>query len=267
MSTRIAKVFAACANEERTAFIPYLMAGDPSPEMTLGIMHALADNGADLLEIGFPFSDPTADGITIQEAGNRALAEGMTLQKVLALCAEFRTRNITTPLILMGYANPVMQYGYADCASAMAKSGIDGVILVDLPPEEESEFLPHLNAHAIALIRLVAPTTEGARLQRLLATAGGFVYAISINGITGTGSADMSALKHRIAEIRSYSALPVVAGFGIRTTTQAHALHGIADGVVVGSALVEALHQAGEAGGVATASRFAHAMAEALREE
>ena len=264
MSQRIAYRFAECKEQRRTAFIPYIMAGDPSPAVTLDIMHALAENGADMLEIGFPFSDPTADGATIQAAGNRALAEGISLRSVLALCTAFRKRDNITPLVLMGYANPLMQYGYAESAKAMQEAGVDGLIVVDLPPEEEEELLPHLHAHAIALIRLIAPTTKGERLERLLGSAGGFVYVISVNGITGTRSADIHILQNRIAEIRTHTHLPVVAGFGIRTTAQASALHGIADGVVVGSALVDTLHKAGEAGAIDTASGFARAMAESL---
>ena len=267
MSGRIAERFTLCGQEDRTAFIPYIMAGDPSPAVTLDIMHALAEGGADLLEIGFPFSDPTADGATIQEAGGRALSEGMTLRSVLALCTAFRRSDDATPLVLMGYANPLMQYGYAQSAEAMRSAGIDGLIVVDLPPEEEQELLPYLKTHSIDLIRLIAPTTKGERLQRLLASAGGFVYVISVNGITGTRSADMELLTTRVSEIRSHTSLPVVAGFGIRTTTQAHALHGITDGVVVGSALVETLDKAGDAGAAAAAKRFAHAMAESLSNE
>ena len=265
MSARITECFVACKRNNRTAFIPYIMAGDPSPAATLNIMHALADNGADMLEIGFPFSDPVADGATIQAAGNRALAEGMTLKAVLTLCTSFRQRNTTTPLILMGYANPLMQYGYKECAQAMKIAGIDGLIVVDLPPEEEAELLPHLTTHAVCLIRLIAPTTRSERLQRLIHSASGFIYVIGINGITGTGSADLAVLQQRIAEIQCHTSLPVVTGFGIRTTDQARELHGIADGVVVGSALVDTLFKAGTAGAEQAASRFARAMAESLQ--
>lgn len=264
MSNRISQRFATCKRGNRSAFIPYIMAGDPSPAATLAIMHALADNGADILEIGFPFSDPVADGATIQAAGNRALAEGINLQTVLNVCAEFRQKNTSTPLIIMGYANPLMQYGYGNCAAAMQAAGIDGVIVVDLPPEEEGELLPHLNAHGLSLIRLIAPTTKKERLERLLKSASGFVYVIGINGITGTGSADLDVLQQRIAEIRTHISLPVVTGFGIRTTDQARELCGIADGIVVGSALVDTLHKAGTAGAVQAASKFARAMAESL---
>jgi tryptophan synthase alpha chain len=264
MSNRIADAFAACRAKGKTAFIPYVMAGDPSPTATLSVMHALVEGGADIIELGSPFSDPTADGASIQAAGNRALAAGMTFASTLELCRQFRSRNSTTPLILMGYANPVMQYGYAHAARAMRDAGVDGTIIVDLPPEEEGEFQPLLAEHGLALIRLVAPTTQGERLQRLLATAGGFVYTISINGITGTRRADADALAQRITEIRAHTSLPIVAGFGIRTPEDAAALKSKTDGVVVGSALVEALHQAGEAHATKTACSFAGAMSTAL---
>jgi tryptophan synthase alpha chain len=264
MNGRIEQAFAACRAKGKTAFIPYVMAGDPSPTATLAVMHALVEGGADVLELGFPFSDPTADGASIQAAGNRALVGGMSLHRTLELCRQFRTRNSTTPIILMGYANPVMQAGYAAAARAMRETGIDGVIIVDLPPEQESEFQPLLTAEDLALIRLVAPTTQGERLQRLLSTAGGFVYTISINGITGSRSADASDLAERIAEIRQHTRLPIVAGFGIRTPEDAAALKGKTDGVVVGSALVEALHHAGEEHAAEAARAFAAAMSAVL---
>jgi tryptophan synthase alpha chain len=262
MTTRIAATFAQLNAAQKTAFIPYLMAGDPSADATVALMHALAEHGADVLELGFPFSDPTADGAAIQAAGERALQAGMTLHHTLKICTEFRTKNTTTPIILMGYANPVMQFGYEGFADALHASGVDGIILVDLPPEEEDELLPFLNAHSIAIVRLVAPTTEGERLKRLLATAGGFVYVISIKGITGTHAAEADDIQMRIAEIRAMTALPIVAGFGIRTAAQAAALKGIADGVVIGSALVEALHSSDAP--LRTAADFASEVANAL---
>ncbi len=264
--SRIANTFNALRDSGRTAFIPYLMAGDPAPELTVSLMHALVEGGADVLELGFPFSDPTADGPVIQQAGERALAAGITLKQVLALCTEFRQTNTTTPIILMGYANPALQFGYAAFADALANAGVDGVIIVDLPPEEEGELVPLLTAQGIAMIRLVAPTTQGERLEQLLSTAGGFVYTISIKGITGTASADQAALHARLEELRRYTTLPVVAGFGIKTPQDAAALHGVADGVVVGSALVDALHQAHTTGQdvVETARAFTAQMTAAL---
>ncbi len=240
----MSRITATFANIKSLAFIPYIMAGDPSAQATLEIMHGLCDGGADLLELGIPFSDPTADGITIQQAGLRALKGGTTLKSVLQLCGDFRTTNSTTPIILMGYTNPIMQYGYAQFAIDAAKSGVDGVIIVDLPPEEEAELQPFLQMNNIDFVRLIAPTTTGDRLQKLLKNASGFVYNINVKGITGGLSANDTQLQQRINEIRALTSLPVVAGFGIKTPAQVQALKGIADGVVVGSSLIEAINVA-----------------------
>lgn len=248
MSHRITSCFKALKEQNKAAFLPYIMGGDPSIDDGLVIMDALANNGADIIEVGFPFSDPTADGPAIQAAGDRALAAGSTLANVLGLCSRFRQNNDSTPIILMGYANPLLQYGYEDAAQAMHDAGIDGIIVVDLPPEEEKEFTQYLEPHDIAMIRLIAPTTQGERLQTLLTGAKGFVYTIAIKGITGTASADQAELKRRISEVRQHTSLPVVTGFGIKNADQAAELNDIADGIVVGSALVEQLYEAHQAG-------------------
>ncbi len=223
------------------AFIPYIMAGDPNIKASLELMHGLVAGGADLLEVGIAFSDPTADGVAIQQAGLRALQGGANLHKTLKLCRDFRSTNTATPIILMGYANPIMQYGYAKFATDASEAGVDGVIIVDLPPEEEGELQPFLQAESVDFVRLIAPTTTGERLIKLLKNASGFVYSINVRGITGGASATDADIQQRISEIRALTNLPVVAGFGIRTQAQVAVLQGIADGVVVGSALVEAI--------------------------
>jgi tryptophan synthase alpha chain len=241
--SRIADTFSNLKASNKSALIPYIMAGDPSLELTLPLMQALCDGGADLLELGVPFSDPTADGVAIQQAGLRALKNSVTLKQIIGLCADFRKNNFKTPIILMGYANVFMQYGYEKFARDAAKSGVDGVIVVDLPPEEEGELQPYLQASNVDFVRLIAPTTKGARLQRLCDSASGFVYSINIKGITGSSSATASEISNRIDEVRSCTNLPIVSGFGIKTAAQVQVLSGIGDGVVVGSALVEAIHQ------------------------
>jgi tryptophan synthase alpha chain len=241
--SRIAECFAELKAKQKSAFIPYIMAGDPSMQLTLPLMQALCAGGADMLELGVPFSDPTADGVAIQQAGLRALKNNATLKKILALCGDFRLANAKTPIILMGYANVFMQYSYETFAHDAAGAGVDGVIVVDLPPEEEGELQPYLSKAGVDFVRLIAPTTHGDRLKRLCETASGFVYSINIKGITGSGSADSMDIASRIAAIRECTDLPIVSGFGIKTSAQVQALQGIGDGVVVGSALVEAIYQ------------------------
>lgn len=239
--SRIAATFARLSTEKKTALIPFIMGGDPDLEKSVEILHSLPKAGADLIEIGIPFSDPTADGPSIQKAGLRALYAKTTLVKILEMVRGFRIVDENTPLILMGYYNPVLQYGPEAFAEDAAKAGVDGIILVDLPPEEEEEITPFLKKHHVALVRLIAPTTTGDRLKTLLNSASGFVYTIAVKGITGAGSADKTALQERIKELKSLINLPVVAGFGIRTKAQVEDLEGIADGVVVGSALVDVI--------------------------
>jgi tryptophan synthase alpha chain len=239
--TRISAIFEA--HQQGNVLIPYIMAGDPTLNASLEIMHGLVAGGAAAIEVGIPFSDPTADGVAIQQAGLRALKSGTTLKDVLQLCRTFRANHPTIPLIVMGYANPIMQYGYADFAKDAYDAGIDGVIVVDLPPEEEQELQPFLAKAQIDFVRLIAPTTKGTRLERLLKTASGFVYSINVKGITGTQTASADDIAARISEIKAHTPLPVVAGFGIRTAEDVAALRNVADGVVVGSALVEHLHR------------------------
>ncbi len=263
--SRIADCFNHAHN--KCAFIPYIMAGDPDIETSLGIMHALADNGAAMIEIGFPFSDPTADGAIIQQAGQRSLLNGTTLTDALLLCKQFREMNNTTPLILMGYANPVLQLGYATFADMLSRYGVDGTIIVDIPLEEEKEYAHYVTPHHIDIIRLIAPTASEQRIQTLANNATGFLYTVNIKGITGTHSSSYGDIEQRIAHIKKHTDLPIVAGFGIKDAHQAKALSSVADGVVVGSALVSHMHEVSSRGDniIEAAAAFTQSMVAALQ--
>ncbi len=265
--SRIEAVFAKTRAEGRSALIPFIMAYDGGREFTKELLDYLAENGADLIEIGVPFSDPMADGVIIQEAGARGLAAGASLAGILEIVGEFRKNNEKIPVILMGYYNPVYRYGSGKFCKDAAKAGVDGVIIVDLPPEEEAEITPDLKNNNIDFIRLIAPTSEGERLAKLTANASGFIYYIAVAGITGGKSANAAHLAERLALIRSYSALPIAVGFGIKSAKQAAELKGIADAVVVGSALVDIIHQAGNNAQhkIAAACDFIKELAAAIR--
>ncbi len=237
--SRIDQAFAACKAKKRAAFIPFIMGGDPSLEVCAKLLDALPAAGADIIELGIPFSDPMADGPTIQAAGIRALAAGTTLKKILTLASEFRKKH-ATPLVLMGYLNPLYVYGYEAFARDAAAAGVDGIIIVDLPPEEAAELEPTLTKHHIALVRLIAPTSIEHRLPLLTQGASGYLYYVSIAGITGAGSATAHSVSDSIAAIRAATSLPVCVGFGIKTPADVKAMAATgADGVVVGSALVQ----------------------------
>jgi tryptophan synthase alpha chain len=251
--SRMADIFARCKAANRAAFIPFIMAGDPSPEASQALLDALHEAGADIIEIGIPFSDPMADGVVIQEAGNRALAAGMSLKKTLAMVAAFRAKH-STPVVLMGYLNPVYVYGYEQFAADAASAGVDGIILVDAPPEEAADIEPTLSNHGIAFVRLIAPTSVPGRLPLLVRNAQGYLYYISITGITGAGSATPEAIESKLAEIRKVTALPVCVGFGIKTPADVASFAGLADGVVVGSAIVRKFAES--RGDVATTIAF-----------
>jgi tryptophan synthase alpha chain len=253
MTTRIDARFAELKREGRAAFITFLMAGDPDPSTSLAIIKALPEAGADIIEIGMPFTDPMADGPAIQAAGLRALHAGMTLKKTLATVRAFRDGDANTPLVLMGYYNPIYIYGVDRFLADAKSAGVDGLIIVDLPPEEDSELcLPAMRA-GLNFIRLATPTTDDKRLPAVLANTSGFVYYVSITGITGSASADSGAVREAVARIQRHTRLPVCVGFGIRTPQAARAIAGRADGVVVGTALVEALRGSLDAEGRATA--------------
>lgn len=236
--SRIDSTFNACAKAGRAAFIPFIMGGDPSLKDTAQMLETLATSGADIIELGIPFSDPMADGPVIAEAGKRALEAGSSLKEVLKLAADFRKKH-ATPLVLMGYLNPLYVYGYEKFAAHAAASGVDGIIIVDLPPEEASEIEPHLTKNSIALVRLIAPTSIDMRLPKLTEHARGYLYYVSITGITGAASATGGEVKDAIAKIRQQTNLPVCVGFGIKTPTDVKQMAASgADGVVVGSSLV-----------------------------
>jgi tryptophan synthase alpha chain len=252
VTTRIDARFAQLKKEGRSAFVPFLMAGDPDPATSLEIIKALPKAGSDIIEIGMPFTDPMADGPSIQAAGLRALKAGMTLKKTLALVREFRARDDATPLVLMGYYNPIYIYGVDKFLADARSAGIDGLIVVDLPPEEDSELcLPALKA-GLNFIRLATPTTDDKRLPAVLANTSGFVYYVSVTGITGSASADATAVREAVSRIKRHTPLPVCVGFGIRTAEAARAIASHADGAVVGTALVDILRGSLDADGKAT---------------
>ena len=253
MSTRIDARFAELKKQGRSAFITFLMAGDPDPVTSLDIIKALPKAGADIIEIGMPFTDPMADGPAVQAAGLRALKAGMTLKKTLAMVRAFREHDNATPLVLMGYYNPIYIYGVDKFLVDAKSAGVDGLIIVDLPPEEDSELcLPAMKA-GLNFIRLATPTTDDKRLPAVLANTSGFVYYVSITGITGSASADTAQVGAAVARIKRHTQLPVCVGFGIRTPEAARGIAQNADGAVVGTALVDALRASLAAEGRATA--------------
>ena len=236
---RIARRFAALAQEGRSAFVPFVTAGDPDRETSSAILSRLPELGADLIELGMPFSDPMADGPSIQAAGERALRAGQTMADTLAMASAFREGDAETPLVLMGYFNPIYRYGAEAFVADARRAGVDGLIVVDLPPEEDEELRTPAEAAGLALIRLVAPTTDDDRLRRILANCDGFVYYVSVTGITGTKSAMTRDVAAGLARIRKATDLPVAVGFGVRTADQASEIAGFVDAVVVGSAIVQ----------------------------
>jgi tryptophan synthase alpha chain len=239
MTTRIDRRFAALKDEGRAALVTFIEAGDPDYETSLAIVKALPQAGADLIELGMPFTDPMADGPAIQAAGQRALKGGQTMKRTLALIREFRRGDDLTPIVLMGYYNPIYIYGVEQFLVDARTAGVDGLIVVDLPPEEDTELcLPALKA-GFNFIRLATPTTDDKRLPAVLANTSGFVYYVSITGITGAAAPDAGKVAAAVARIKRHTKLPVCVGFGVRTAEQARAIAERADGVVVGSALVD----------------------------
>jgi tryptophan synthase alpha chain len=241
MTQRIEARFEQCRQEGRAALVTYVMAGDPDPETSLEILRSLPAAGADIVEFGLPFTDPMADGPAIQAAGLRALKGGQDLAGTLALIRRFRAGDQTTPVILMGYYNPIYVYGVERFLADAREAGVDGLIVVDLPPEEDEELcLPALRA-GLAFIRLATPTTDDRRLPAVLANTAGFVYYVSITGITGAATPDFGKVATAVERIKRHTPLPVVVGFGVKSGAHAAAVAQGADGVVVGSALIEAL--------------------------
>lgn len=246
--SRISARFETARAEGRAILVTYLMAGDPDLESSFQAMRALRDNGADIIELGAPFTDPMADGLAIQLAGQRSLRAGTQLNHVFALAERFRETDRETPLILMGYANPVHSMGYPAFAEAVTKAGIDGTIIVDLPPEEDTPLRAAYAQHELAVIRMATPTTTETRMQTVADGASGFLYYVAVTGVTGAGSADPAAIREGVEMARRVSNLPVCVGFGVKTGAQAAAMAEIADGVVVGSALVDHARNAAESG-------------------
>lgn len=239
--SRLEAFFCQARREGRKALVTFMTAGAPNREVSMAALKALPEAGADIIELGMPFSDPMADGPAIQASSLAALENGMTLDGVLEMVRTFRAGNTTTPLVLMGYFNPIFSYGAETFACAAADAGVDGLIIVDLPPEEEGELLPYAQAAGLDLIHLVTPTTDAARLAVVLKNAGGFLYYVSITGITGTASADPAKVGAHLEMVRKHTDLPLAVGFGIKTPDDVRRLAPVADGLVVGSAIVNAL--------------------------
>lgn len=236
---RIGERFAALKAENRAALVAFVTAGDPDDKTSRAILAALPKAGADVVEFGMPFSDPVGDGPAIQLASERALASGANMHKTLAMVRDFREEDSDTPVVLMGYFNPIYSYGAETFARDAAAAGVDGLIILDLPPEEDDDFLPFARAHGLHLVRLVTPTSDEARLKAILKAAGGFVYHVAVAGITGTKAAGIEELTAALAAVRRHTTLPLVAGFGIRTPEQAAEVAQVAEGAAVGTAIVD----------------------------
>ncbi len=236
---RIQATFDRLKLAKRKALIPFITAGDPALDRTLPLMQALVSAGADVIELGVPFSDPMADGPTIQRASERALRNGMTLKGVLAMVAEFRKQDAATPVVLMGYGNPIEAMGWEVFAQRCAEVGVDGVLTVDFPPEESHEAFEHLQRHDISPIFLLAPTTTEARIEQVARLARGYVYYVSLKGVTGAGNLDLSAIEQKMPELRKYIQLPIGVGFGIRDADMARRVANLSDAVVIGSRIVQ----------------------------
>jgi tryptophan synthase alpha chain len=245
--SRIQKTLSALQGRGRKALIPFITAGDPDPALTVPLMHALVEGGADIIELGVPFSDPMADGPTIQRASERALAKGVSLRQVMQLVAQFRQKDCTTPVVLMGYANPIEAMGQELFAKLAAEAGVDGVLVVDYPPEESESFAAALRKSGLDPIFLIAPTTTDERIAQIGKVASGYIYYVSLKGVTGSKSLDLAAVAARLPAIRETTGLPVGVGFGIRDAATAGAMAGIADAVVVGSRLIEEIEKVGPA--------------------
>lgn len=239
--TRIDDTFASLKSEGKKAFVAYIMAGDPDLATSQDVMNGLPQAGVDIIELGLPFTDPMADGSTIQLAGQRALDNGMTLKATLDMARKFRETNNTTPIVLMGYYNPIYSMGVETFLAAAKEAGIDGLIVVDLPPEEDSELCVPANKAGLNFIRLATPTTDNKRLPAVLKNTSGFIYYVAITGITGAGSADVDDVAKEVTRIKSQTDLPVCVGFGIKTPQNAKDMAAVADGAVVGSSIVSML--------------------------
>ncbi|MBI4937537.1 MAG: tryptophan synthase subunit alpha [Nitrosomonadales bacterium] len=254
--SRIQTTFEKLRLHSRKALIPFITAGDPSPQLTVPLLHALVEAGADVIELGVPFSDPMADGPTIQRASERALKHGVSLHDVLAMVAQFRNKNSATPLVLMGYGNPIEAMGWERFAKNCAEAGVDGVLTVDFPPEESHEAFGHLQRHGIDPIFLLAPTTRDERIAKIAKQARGYVYYVSLKGVTGAGNLDLTDIAQKMPHLRQHISLPIGVGFGIRDAATARAVSRLCDGVVVGSRIVQEIENSTEQNVVGNVSRL-----------
>ena len=252
--SRIAGRFQQLAEQGRKALIPYIVAGDPTPDVTVSLMHQLVEAGADVLELGVAFSDPMSEGPVIQLAHERALANGASLRDAIEAVRTFREKDTDTPVLLMGYANPVERMGYERFAEVASEAGVDALLTVDIPPEEVAQVKAQLGQYAMDNILLVAPTTPAERVQRITAEATGFIYYVSLKGVTGAGHLDTEEVSAKLAQIRSHTDLPLAVGFGIKDADSARAVASVADGVVVGSALIDAMARTIDGGGDVSAA-------------
>ena len=262
--SRIQTTFSRLQAEGRKALIPFITAGDPDPGLTLPLMHALARAGADVIELGVPFSDPVADGPTIQRASERALAYGMGLKTVIALVHEFRKTDPVTPVVLMGYANPIEAMGVETFATAAAAAGVDGVLVVDYPPEECEEFAARLKAVNLDPIFLLAPTSTDERFGQVARAGSGYIYYVSLKGVTGSGQLDYAELGRRLPQVREKVGMPVGVGFGIRDAESARRIAAMADAVVIGSRIIEEIEQSPRDEAVARVETFLRGIRQAL---
>jgi tryptophan synthase alpha chain len=262
--SRIDTTFDRLKQQQRKALIPFITAGDPSLQLTVPLMHGLVAAGADVLELGVPFSDPMADGPVIQRASERALKLGMTLRGVLAMVEDFRKQDNNTPVVLMGYGNPIEAMGWELFSKRCEEVGVDGVLTVDFPPEESHEAFEHLQRHGIAPIFLLAPTTNDARIQQVAKLARGYVYYVSLKGVTGSGNIDLSAIEEKIPQLRKHIKLPIGVGFGIRDAATAKAVSKLCDGVVVGSRIVQEVENSNEQNVVANVRKLVNELRVAI---
>lgn len=237
--SRIESTFAALSAQGKTALIPFITAGDPAPELTVPLLHALVEGGADVIELGVPFSDPMAEGPVIQRACERALKFGVGMRDVMAMVAEFRRSNDTTPIVLMGYANPIEHMGQQAYIKAAREAGVDGTIVVDYPPEECEEFAQGMRANGLDMIFLLSPTSTEERIRQVAAVGSGFSYYVSLKGVTGAANIDTAEVARRIASIRAHVKLPIGVGFGIRDAATAKAVAAVSDAVVIGSRIIQ----------------------------
>jgi tryptophan synthase alpha chain len=262
--SKIAKVFADLKAQGRKGLVPFITAGDPDPAATLDLLHALVRGGADVIELGVPFSDPMADGPVIQRASERALAHGMSLKGCLTVVQEFRKTNTHTPVVLMGYANPIEHMGAETFVQSAKASGVDGVLVVDYPPEECEDFAQKCKAAGIDPIFLLAPTSAKERIDQVAKVAAGYIYYVSLKGVTGSANLDTQAVASIIPQIRAVSEVPIAVGFGIRDAASAVAIGQTADAVIIGSRIVQLLEETAPADRVQSLERFLRDIREAL---